>query len=113
MSRQPSEQAAAAAPAGTHHAPVAQKVYLLIGAFLLIGTVLAFVFADALQLTWLPTVLLIFGIASFKALLVAMYFMHLRFERGWKYILTVPPLLLFFALLLALLPDIAGLARYG
>lgn len=95
------------------HEPVSVKLYGIIGGILVVGTILAFVFADRLQLSWGATVLMIFGIATFKVLLVAMYFMHLKFERGWKWILTIPPLILFLALLLALLPDIAGLGRYG
>ncbi|TAH39598.1 MAG: oxidase [Planctomycetota bacterium] len=95
------------------HAPVSVKLYAVIGTILVVGTVLAFVFADALHLSWGATVLMIFGIASFKVLLVALYFMHLKFEGRWKYILTIPPLILFLGLLLALLPDIAGLGRYG
>ena len=95
------------------HDPVATKTYLIIGTILLVGTALAFVFAEELQLGWTATVMLIFGIASFKVSLVALYFMHLKFEGRWKYVLTIPPLLLFAALVAALLPDIAGFGRYG
>lgn len=95
------------------HEPVAVRLYAVIGAILVVGTILAFVFAEELALGWLPTVFLIFGIASFKAMLVALYFMHLKFEGRWKFILTIPPLFLFAALLLALVPDIARLGSYS
>ncbi len=95
------------------HEPVAVRLYGIIGGVLVIGTILAFVFADALELGWLPTIFLIFGIATFKALLVALYFMHLRFEGRWKFVLTIPPFFLFTALLLALVPDIARFGSYS
>ena len=101
-----------------HHDPVPIKTYGIIGGILLGGTALAYVFADALELSWLATIFLIFGIASFKVSLVALYFMHLKFEKGWKYILCVPPLILFVIMLMALTPDIAKIwggiwAAYG
>lgn len=95
------------------HDPVAIKTYVAIGGVLLVGTVLAFIFAEQLTLGWLPTVLLLFGIASFKVSLVMLFFMHLKFEGRWKYVLTIPPFLLVLALIMALLPDIAGYGRYG
>ncbi|KAA3606116.1 MAG: oxidase [Planctomycetota bacterium] len=99
------------AHAETHHLSV--KTYSVIGGILVVGTILAFVFVDAIQMSWMATVLAIFGIATFKSLLVAMYFMHLKFERGWKWILTIPPLLLVAALIFALLPDVARFGAYG
>ncbi|HEX9793511.1 MAG TPA: cytochrome C oxidase subunit IV family protein [Planctomycetota bacterium] len=89
------------------HEPISVKTYSVIGGILVVGTILAFVFAEELELGWTATVFMIFGIASFKAALVALFFMHLKFERGWKYILVVPPVLLLIGLLIALLPDIA------
>lgn len=106
------ESSIPAAP-GLHPDPVPVKTYVAIGGILLAGTLAAFIFAEEIALGWLATVLLILGIASFKASLVALFFMHLKFEGRWKYILMVPPLLLFSALLMALLPDIAGFGRYG
>jgi len=95
------------------HESVSLRTYYTIGTLLLIGTALAFVFADELELSWLATVFLIFGIATAKSTLVAMYFMHLKFEGPWKFILLIPPLLLATALAMALLPDIGGFGRYG
>ena len=42
-----------------------------------------------------------------KAVLVALYYMHLRFERLLIYSLVLVPLAVFAILLLVLLPDIA------
>ena len=41
-----------------------------------------------------------------KALLVILFFMHLWWERSWKYVLTVPALIMGVLLVLLLVPDI-------
>ena len=48
---------------------------------------------------------LIFTVAAIKALLVALNFMHLRYERRWLYALALVPLLIVAVLLFALFPD--------
>lgn len=45
-------------------------------------------------------------VALGKASLVVAFFMHYFWERPWKYVLTIPPLLLVVALFVSLLPDI-------
>ncbi len=42
-----------------------------------------------------------------KASLVVMFFMHLWWERAWKYVLTIPALIMGGLLVLLLVPDIA------
>ena len=42
-----------------------------------------------------------------KAFLVISFFMHLKWERAWKYVLTIPALLMSLFLVLSLVPDIA------
>jgi len=49
--------------------------------------------------------ILLVGLALFKAALVAMYFMHLKFERRTLALIAVTPLLLCVLLVFALLPD--------
>lgn len=41
-----------------------------------------------------------------KALLVVMFFMHLWWEKNWKYVLTLPALVLAVVLFVLLIPDI-------
>lgn len=48
---------------------------------------------------------LVLAIASAKALCVMGYFMHLKFERNWKYLLLAPTAILAIGLPLALMPD--------
>ncbi len=49
---------------------------------------------------------LVMGIAVIKATFVLLYFMHIKFESAWKYILLAPTMVLAMALPLALSPDI-------
>lgn len=57
------------------------------------------------------TIVLVLAVAVAKALCVMMFFMHLKFEGNWKYVLLAPTTILAIGLPLALLPDI-GVAYY-
>jgi cytochrome c oxidase subunit 4 len=46
------------------------------------------------------------GISAAKAALVVLFFMHFWWERSWKYLLTIPTLLMAIILVVALIPDI-------
>lgn len=52
-------------------------------------------------------IILILGVASTKATFVLLYFMHIKFEAGWKYVLLAPTMVLACCVPLALLPDIS------
>lgn len=54
------------------------------------------------------TRVLVMAIATAKALCVMMFFMHLKFERAWKYLLLIPTGILAFALPFALFPDVGA-----
>ena len=54
---------------------------------------------------------IVLAIASAKALCVMLFFMHLKFERAWKYLLLVPTFILASALPFALMPDV-GMPYY-
>lgn len=47
-----------------------------------------------------------FAVACSKAMLVILFFMHVKYEASWKYVLTVPPGIMACFLILALVPDI-------
>lgn len=49
---------------------------------------------------------IVLAVAVAKALCVMMFFMHLKFERAWKYLLLAPTIILACALPLSLRPDI-------
>ncbi len=46
------------------------------------------------------------AVASTKAMLVILFFMHVKYEASWKYVLTVPPAIMSILLMCALIPDI-------
>ncbi|MDQ3331121.1 MAG: cytochrome C oxidase subunit IV family protein [Planctomycetota bacterium] len=50
--------------------------------------------------------IVVLAVAVAKALFVMIYFMHLKFEGRWKFVLLAPTLILAVGLPLALLPDI-------
>ena len=86
--------------------------YMLIWIVLLVLTVLEVLVAffpgwlSGVPGIHLITILLLVVMAFVKAGLVAWYFMHLKFERNWKYVLLAPTFILACGLPLALLPDI-------
>ena len=57
------------------------------------------------------TIVLVMAVACAKALCVMMFFMHLKFEGNWKFILLAPTTILAIGLPLALMPDV-GVAYY-
>ena len=56
--------------------------------------------------------LLLIGLACSKAILVANYFMHLKFERKTLAIIVVTPFLICVLLVFALMPDLTSDARH-
>jgi cytochrome c oxidase subunit IV len=52
-------------------------------------------------------VILLVGMAFTKAAMVALYFMHLKFERSTLMLIALAPLILCIFLALMLLPDIS------
>ena len=50
---------------------------------------------------------LVLAVAAAKALFVAVYFMHLKFEGRWKYVLLLPTAILAVGLPIALAPDLS------
>lgn len=46
------------------------------------------------------------GVSCTKAMLVIMFFMHLKYEASWKYVLTIPASVMSVFLVIALIPDI-------
>ena len=56
-------------------------------------------------------IVLVLAVAVAKAMSVMMFFMHLKFEGNWKYVLLAPTTILAIGLPLALMPDI-GVAYY-
>lgn len=85
--------------------------YLVIFGALVIFTTVSFV-ANYLAhpevefITKATSFVIILGVAVCKAVLVAMYFMHLKFEWGKLYFLVIPVMILTVMMMIVLLPDI-------
>ena len=85
-----------------HHHPNYVAVW-----YWLVGLAIGSVIISSLGLPVTVNLLIIFGVALVKAVLVALYFMHLKFEQMLIYSLVFVPLIFFAILLLVLFPDIA------
>lgn len=53
-------------------------------------------------------VLVVLTVASFKAMFVMLYFMHLKYEGKWKFVLLAPTTVLALAIVAAMIPDIGA-----
>lgn len=84
----------------THHVN-----YLGVFFVLCICTALSVAF-DLLHFPKPVTIVLVLSVACAKAMCVMMFFMHLKFEGNWKYVLLAPTTILAIGLPLALFPDI-------
>jgi caa(3)-type oxidase subunit IV len=84
------------------HAGAGPRTYLVIAAILLVLTVMEVVvfYVPALARVLVPVLVFL---AAAKFALVAMFYMHLRFEHRWYTYLFVFPLVIAVSLLLALL----------
>lgn len=73
----------------------------------LVGLLIASVGVVSLPLSASITIFLVFAFAVVKALLVALNYMHLKFEQLLICAMAIVPLLIFFVLWVVLYPDIA------
>lgn len=53
------------------------------------------------------------AISCCKALLVILFFMHVKYEANWKYVLTIPAAFMSIFLILMLIPDVGMRNRYA
>ncbi len=92
------------------HAAQHHVKYWLIFFFLCIFTAISWLADEAkshhIMRSVLLIVVLVLAVATAKALFVMMYFMHLKFEGRWKFLLLSPTIILAIGLPLALLPDV-------
>lgn len=80
--------------------------YFLVFVALCICTAISVVF-DVIELSPLFVVVAVLAVAVAKASFVMTYFMHLKFEGRWKYIILMPTAILAVGLMIALAPDMA------
>lgn len=87
---------------GSHHVN-----YLFIFILLCVFTGLSVV-ADVIHIpSKAVLIVIVFAIASAKAACVLLFFMHLKFEGNWKFIILAPTTILAIGLPIALMPDVA------
>ncbi len=90
---------------GHHHVN-----YFAVFMALCVCTLISIVF-DLVHLPKSLIVALVLAVATAKATFVLTYFMHLKFEGNWKYIILAPTAILAVGLMIALAPDV-GLHYY-
>ncbi len=117
MSESPSTTAPAEGHADAHHGPNIGSYLAVFGA-LAICTLISFVANLAARqeppvISAHTSFLIIMGVAVIKAILVAMIFMHLKWDWKRVYIMIVPALILAPLLVIVLLPDIVLAWRVG
>ena len=102
--------------AGDHaddHAHGSFKTYMGVFLGLVILTVISFFIGnsnikhEAPEVAWAGMMAVSFG----KAMLVICFFMHLKWEANWKYVLTIPSLMMSVFLLCMLIPDVGLRSR--
>jgi cytochrome c oxidase subunit 4 len=82
--------------------------FLMVFVGLLILTAISFAVGsnDAIKSTPQIGWTIMMAVSCAKAMLVMLFFMHLKWEANWKYVLTIPASIMALFLLLMLFPDI-------
>ncbi|SFH79640.1 cytochrome C oxidase subunit IV family protein [Planctomicrobium piriforme] len=93
-------------PSDQHVDAHPQVHYFSIFIALCICTALSVLF-DVVHLTPKLLVFFVLAVAIAKAMFVMTYFMHLKFEGKWKFIILAPTTILALGLVIALAPDMA------
>lgn len=84
-----------------------RTVFVIVFVMLCILTALSFWIANShLMENQLTGWLAMMTVSVAKAFLVITFFMHLWWEKRWKYVLTIPALILAVVMILLLIPDI-------
>lgn len=104
-----SETSHAHAPghAHEHDEGIAKYIYVFIALCVLTGCSFFtyssyWPFPDQPKIGWA----FMMAVSCTKAMLVILFFMHVKYEANWKYVLTIPAAFMSIFLILALVPDI-------
>jgi cytochrome c oxidase subunit 4 len=90
-----------------HHDGIAQYIYVFLALCVLTGASFFtyssyWPFHDQPKIGWA----FMMAVSCTKAMLVILFFMHVKYEANWKYVLTVPAAFMSIFLILALVPDV-------
>jgi cytochrome c oxidase subunit IV len=91
------------------------SLYLMVFGGLLVLTLISFLVGNSAALRMnAPGVMwaAMMAVSVAKAMLVILFFMHLKWEANWKYVLTIPCTIMSVFLVLMLVPDIGRRTRY-
>ena len=82
--------------------------FLMVFVGLLFLTVISFTVGNTKAIMDTPAIgwTIMMAVSCAKAMLVMLFFMHLKWEANWKYVLTIPASIMSVFLLLMLFPDI-------
>ena len=94
-----------ASEVAAEHATESHAPYLKVWAGLAILTLVEYYYASIFKSQFLILLLGLLFLAVVKAGMVGWYFMHLKFEGNWVYIMIVPAMILATIIVLALTPD--------
>ena len=90
-----------------HHGGV--RLFIMVWGGLCVLTAISFAVANsALMNTPAVGWALMMAVSCMKAMLVITYFMHLKWEANWKYVLTIPASIMSVFLVLMLVPDVGA-----
>jgi cytochrome c oxidase subunit 4 len=94
-----------ASEVAAEHAAESHAPYMKVWSGLAILTLVEYYYASIFKSHFLILLLGLLLLAVVKAGMVGWYFMHLKFEGNWVYILIVPAFILAAVIVLALTPD--------
>ncbi len=98
------------------HEPHGVGLYIFVFVALCVLTTMSFLtYSDLWRLYVSSEVSRVFmmAVSCTKAMLVIMFFMHLKWEANWKWVLTVPASMMSMLLICALIPDIGLRMRHA
>jgi cytochrome c oxidase subunit 4 len=89
------------------HGGLAKYVYVFIALCVLTGASF-FTYSEAWPFKEQPKIgwAFMMAVSCTKAMLVVLFFMHVKYEANWKYVLTIPAGFMSIFLMLALVPDV-------
>jgi len=95
------------ADAHESHDGIAKYIYVFI-ALCLLTSASFFTYSDYWPFREEPKIgwAFMMAVSCTKAMLVILFFMHVKYEANWKYVLTIPAAFMSIFLILALVPDV-------
>jgi cytochrome c oxidase subunit IV len=100
--------------AAEHHGGIRKYIYVFLALCVLTGASFFtyssyWPFHETPQIGWA----FMMAVSCTKAMLVILFFMHVKYEANWKYVLTIPCAFMSIFLILMLVPDIGMRSRWA